>query len=80
MTAQSPPCGPQWVHEIKHDGYRMMARRDAAGIRLLTRNGYERADRLGTLEEAKAGVPKCWDEWKAWASWKRLSDGTAGGR
>jgi hypothetical protein len=31
MTAPSPPCGPEWVHEIKHDGYRMMARRDAAG-------------------------------------------------
>ena len=32
MTAESPPCGPEWVHDIKHDGYRMMARRDAAGI------------------------------------------------
>jgi bifunctional non-homologous end joining protein LigD len=41
MTAESPPSGPEWVHEIKHDGYRMMARRDAAGIRLLTRNGYD---------------------------------------
>jgi bifunctional non-homologous end joining protein LigD len=28
------------VHEIKHDGYRLMARRDAVGVRLLTRNGY----------------------------------------
>jgi bifunctional non-homologous end joining protein LigD len=27
------------VHEIKHDGYRLMARRDPIGIRLLTRNG-----------------------------------------
>jgi bifunctional non-homologous end joining protein LigD len=41
MTAESPPCGPEWVHEIKHDGYRMTARRDAAGVRLLTRNGYD---------------------------------------
>ena len=22
-----PPTGPDWVHEIKHDGYRLMARR-----------------------------------------------------
>ena len=35
------PDGPDWVHEIKHDGYRLMARRDPIGIRLLTRNGYD---------------------------------------
>ena len=28
------PDGPDWVHEIKHDGYRLMARRDGAGVRL----------------------------------------------
>jgi hypothetical protein len=33
--AEQPPCGPDWVHEIKHDGYRLMARRDPAGVRLL---------------------------------------------
>jgi hypothetical protein len=27
-TASKPPSGPGWVHEIKHDGFRMMARRD----------------------------------------------------
>ena len=25
------PSGPEWVHEIKHDGYRLMARRDLFG-------------------------------------------------
>ena len=38
---EQPPTGPDWVHEIKHDGYRLMARRDPIGIRLLTRNGYD---------------------------------------
>ena len=40
---EQPPTGPDWVHEIKHDGYRLMARRDAlsVGIRLLTRNGHQ---------------------------------------
>ena len=28
--AERPPIGPDWVHEIKHDGYRLMARRDPA--------------------------------------------------
>ncbi len=27
------------MHEIKHDGFRIMARRDSAGERLITRNG-----------------------------------------
>jgi ATP-dependent DNA ligase len=39
--AEKPPSSPGWLHEIKHDGYRLMARRDAAGVQLLTRNGYD---------------------------------------
>ena len=34
--ADKPPSGSNWIHEIKHDGYRLMARRDPVGIRLLT--------------------------------------------
>jgi len=40
--AERPPTGPGWMHEIKHDGFRLMAHRDSAGIRLLTRNGRSR--------------------------------------
>src|SRR5262249_21207351 len=36
--ADYPPSGPGWIHEIKHDGFRLMARRDAASVRLLTRS------------------------------------------
>jgi hypothetical protein len=34
-----PPSGPLWVHEIKHDGYRRMVRRDGSRVRCFTRNG-----------------------------------------
>jgi hypothetical protein len=34
--AKAPPCGPDWLHEIKHDGFRILARRDAKGVRLIT--------------------------------------------
>jgi ATP-dependent DNA ligase len=37
--APQPPSGDTWVHEIKHDCFRMMVRWDTTGIRLLTRNG-----------------------------------------
>ena len=28
--ADRPPSGPGWLHEIKHDGFRLIARRDGA--------------------------------------------------
>jgi ATP-dependent DNA ligase len=46
------PAGPQWVHEIKHDGYRLMVRRTAAGIRIRTRNGHDWTDRFPWIVEA----------------------------
>jgi bifunctional non-homologous end joining protein LigD len=51
-AAEHPPSGPDWVHEIKHDGYRLMARRDSVGIRLLTRNGHDWAARYPLIVEA----------------------------
>jgi bifunctional non-homologous end joining protein LigD len=51
-SAERPPGGSGWIHEIKHDGYRLMARRDPIGIRLLTRNGYDWALRYPLIVEA----------------------------
>ena len=50
--AEKPPSGVSWIHEIKHDGYRLMARRDTVGIRLLTRRGNDWADRYPLIVEA----------------------------
>ena len=47
-----PPSGPLWVHEIKHDGYRLMVRRDGARVRCFTRNGHDWADRFPAIVEA----------------------------
>jgi ATP-dependent DNA ligase len=38
---EKPPSGPQWVHEIKLDGYRMAARIDNGRVQLLTRTGLD---------------------------------------
>ena len=51
-TAKQPPTGPGWIHEIKHDGFRILARRDARGVRLFTRNGYNFAPRFPRIAEA----------------------------
>jgi bifunctional non-homologous end joining protein LigD len=55
--AKVPPAGPGWIHEIKHDGFRIMARRDAKGVRLFTRNGYNFAARFPRIAEAVANLP-----------------------
>jgi bifunctional non-homologous end joining protein LigD len=52
-----PPSGREWVHEIKHDGYRLMARRDAVGIRLFTRGGYDWAHRYPLIVQAVSLLP-----------------------
>ena len=33
------PSGPDWIHEVKHDGYRMLVIRENECVRLLSRNG-----------------------------------------
>jgi bifunctional non-homologous end joining protein LigD len=40
------PAVRRWLHEIKHDGYRLMARRDPVGIRLITRRGNDWSSRF----------------------------------
>jgi bifunctional non-homologous end joining protein LigD len=52
--AVNPPVGPDWVHEIKHDGYRLIVRRDGAAVRLFTRRGYDWTDRYPAIAAAAA--------------------------
>ena len=35
------PDRPEWIHEIKHDGYRLIVQRDGKRVRLFTRNGHD---------------------------------------
>ncbi len=55
VTSQAPD-GPEWVHEIKYDGYRLLARIEEGKVRLITRGGLDwtakfpaLAGRLGQL-------------------------------
>jgi bifunctional non-homologous end joining protein LigD len=50
-SAEQPPSGPNWIHEIKHDGFRLMARRDAVSVRL-TRNGNDWTPRYPAIVKA----------------------------
>jgi bifunctional non-homologous end joining protein LigD len=52
VLASRPPSGPDWVHEIKHDGYRMIVRRDGPSVRLYSRNAYDWTVRLAAIAAA----------------------------
>ena len=46
------PAGPDWMHEIKHDGYRLIVQREGKRVRLFTRNGHDWTDRYPFIVEA----------------------------
>ena len=50
--AAKVPDRPEWIHEIKHDGYRLIIQRDGKRVRLWTRNGHDWSDRFPLISEA----------------------------
>jgi bifunctional non-homologous end joining protein LigD len=46
------PSGPEWIHEIKHDGYRLIGVRRGNRVRLFTRRGYDWTNRFPKISEA----------------------------
>jgi bifunctional non-homologous end joining protein LigD len=46
-----------WIHEIKHDGFRIIALRDGRGTRLHNRKGYDFARRFPLIATAIAALP-----------------------
>src|SRR6516165_1460321 len=52
VVASRPPSGPDWAHEIKHDGYRLIVRRNGPTVRLYTRNAYDWTARLPAIAAA----------------------------
>src|SRR6266852_4073548 len=55
--ADSAPDGPEWLHEIKYDGYRLLARIESGEVRLITRNGLDWTQKFPALARALAALP-----------------------
>ena len=56
-VAERPPTGPLWVHEIKHDGYRLQIHVRDGRVRLFTRTGVDWSDRYPWIVEDAARLP-----------------------
>ena len=51
-AARAVPCGPDLLHEIKYDGFRLRAERSGDRVRLITRGGYAWTRRYPWIVEA----------------------------
>jgi bifunctional non-homologous end joining protein LigD len=56
-TAPEPPSGGLWLHEIKHDGFRVIARREGKRITLYSRSGNDLTERFPLIVEGLARLP-----------------------
>ena len=56
--ATAVPNRPEWIHEIKHDGYRLIVQRDGKRVRLFTRNGHDWSDRFPLIIRGRAAQPQ----------------------
>ena len=56
VERDKPLAGPDWIHEIKNDGYRMIVRRDGETVRIYSRRGNDWTARLPTIASAAARI------------------------
>src|SRR5262249_14402122 len=57
MVVEAPPDGDEWLHEIKHDGYRIVARIEEGEVRLVSRNGKDWTKEFPQVARAVGRLP-----------------------
>jgi bifunctional non-homologous end joining protein LigD len=57
VLADRPPTGPGWSFEIKHDGFRMVPRKDGERVRLWSRNARDWSVEFRAIAEAVRALP-----------------------
>jgi bifunctional non-homologous end joining protein LigD len=57
-SSPQPPIGPAWVHEIKHDGIRLIVRKTETSVRLCSRHGNDLTGRFPLIVETLARLPR----------------------
>src|SRR3954447_13892478 len=57
VLAAKVPAGDGWIHELKHDGYRILARKEGADVRLWSRNGRDWSAEFVAIAAALRELP-----------------------
>jgi bifunctional non-homologous end joining protein LigD len=55
--SRTVPDGPRWAFEVKHDGFRFIARRDGERVRVFSRHGKDWTDKVPAIVEAMFALP-----------------------
>ena len=53
----NPPAGPGWLHEVKHDGFRTLARKHGERVDVWSRYGTDFSARFLNIAAAVAALP-----------------------
>ena len=54
----APPTGPEWLHEVKFDGFRIQLHKAGDVVRVYSRNGKDFTDRFPSIAAAARRLPK----------------------
>jgi bifunctional non-homologous end joining protein LigD len=57
ILARAVPAGDGWLHELKHDGYRVIAFKDDGRVRLWSRNGRDWSSEFAAITAAMHALP-----------------------
>jgi len=74
-AVKKPPEGDGWLHELKYDGYRLLARVERGDVRLFTRNGNDWTEKFSAIAEALSKLPVA-DGWLDGEAAALREDGT----
>ncbi len=55
--SRTVPDGSRWAFEVKHDGYRFIARRDGNRVRVFSRHGKDWSDKVPAIVDALRALP-----------------------
>ena len=47
-----PPAGTDWLHEVKHDGFRLLVWKQTEQVKIWSRRGTDFTDRFATIAQA----------------------------
>jgi bifunctional non-homologous end joining protein LigD len=57
VLKRPPPSGPQWIHEVKFDGWRGRLHKAGADVTIYSRNGKDLTHRFPTIRQSLQAFP-----------------------
>jgi bifunctional non-homologous end joining protein LigD len=59
VLKRTPPSGPEWLDEVKHDGWRAQLHHHDGGATILSKRGKDISGRFAAVRSALRSLPPC---------------------